>query len=367
MLTPDSKIGSTTTVALSLLGFILGILIGTGVLSGDSQGRVNLLLLLLLFAFLPAISLVLSAMLGFFNINGVTAAIMNSPFWPRQLQLAQLQIGTGKPRRMWLFFQSQVFALAFATGSLVIFLILLLGTDINFVWRSTLLEATDLQPVLSLIALPWLYWQDAQPSLALLEQSQNSRMAGGPGSYSENWWQFVLAAQLSYNLMPRAVFLLFAGWQYRIALSKELTDSSYSKAAASPQPQEIKPELSGIVYTLGSRYSLLDWGGAPEHCQRFITSSFGKPVSYLKVSPLESLPGLPEQESLVVLVKSWDAPLAELGDLLATSSPSVEHYLLPLDWNDSSITQPLASHLEEWQRFAATLPNWKVLQPGEHS
>lgn len=249
----------------------------------------------------------------------------------------------------------------------MIFLMLLVGTDINFVWRSTLLEAADLQPILSLISLPWFYWQDAQPSLALLEQSQNSRIVGEPGSYSENWWQFVLAAQLSYNFFPRAVFLIFAGWQYRSARSQVLVDSNVNTAANTLNPPETQPVLSGIVYTLQNRYSLLDWGNAPEHCQRFITSSFGKPTSYLRISPLMPLPATPDQESVVVLVKSWDAPLAELRDLLENSELPTENYLLPLDWNETSITHPLPSHLEEWQRFAATLPNWKILQPGEHS
>jgi len=54
-----------TTLALSFLGLLLGIFISAGVLAGDEQGRVNLLFLLLLFAFLPLLSLLLGLEPGF--------------------------------------------------------------------------------------------------------------------------------------------------------------------------------------------------------------------------------------------------------------------------------------------------------------
>ncbi|MFK7863890.1 MAG: DUF2868 domain-containing protein [Pseudohongiellaceae bacterium] len=357
-----------TTLTLSILGVFLGFFVSAGALSGDSQGRVNLLFLLLLFAFLPALSLVLSGFFAAFKFSGVTAAIIHSPIWPRQGQFLKPEFRTKKSQRFWFFFQSQVFSLAFAFGSVLIYLLLLLGTDINFVWRSTLLEATDLQPILKVIALPWYYWHEAQPTLALLEQSQNSRILGTASAYSENWWQFVLAAQISYNLLPRTLFLILANWKYRKEQKTEPGVSPIPKtSSASEKLDQHQPLLANVVYTLPSRYSLFDWGKAPEHCQKFVTRSFGKPLSINPLSPLDSLEPRTNAEAIVVLVKSWDAPLEELKDLLITTTGEAEKFILPLDWNESIVTEPLDSHLEEWQRFAATLSNWTVLQPGEHS
>jgi hypothetical protein len=64
----------------------------------------------------------------------------------------------------------------------------------------------------------------------------------------------------------------------------------------------------------------------------------------------------------VVIVKSWEPPLAELADRLKDIDADADKLILPLDWNDTGIRQPTPAHLDEWRRFAATLPNWQVLQ-----
>lgn len=345
-------------------------LVGASALSGDDQGRVNLLFLLLVFAFLPVLSLVTSLVLASIKMNGLTAAIINSPFWPKHPSPTPLQFKFGRQRRLWLFFQSQVFSLAFALGSVLVYLAVLLGTDVNFVWRSTLLEATDLLPGLKLISWPWLFWQDAQPSLSLLQLSQNSRIVGQASAYSENWWQFILAAQLSYNLIPRVFLLFFARWQYKVTAQinnklkpheTEPTDNTHGL--------DTSPSLASIAYTLPSRYQLLDWSDAPTHCQRFITKSFGKPVAQTELSPLRSPESANsvDSNSIVVLVKSWNAPLGELKDILITLDGFESKYILPLDWGESAVNIPSPVHLVEWQRFAATLKNWEILQPGGYS
>jgi hypothetical protein len=357
------------TLALSFLGLLLGIFISAGVLAGDEQGRVNLLFLLLLFAFLPVFSLLLSLVLLLIKKNGVTALLVSLPFWPKEFLRAQMSIESGNRRRSWLFFESQVISLAFAVGSIIVFIALLLGTDVNFVWRSTLLEATDLLPILQLISMPWGFWNDAQPGLDLLKQSQNSRIAGGVSAYSENWWQFVLAAQLTYNLIPRAVLLVLARWYYknktRISSQLERDETAVSKRRpADPET------LATVVYTLPDSYQLLDWSNAPEHCKRFIIQSFGKPSRLAPLSAnsdVNSLQRSAELISQVVLVKSWEPPLGELKDVVKLLDSQTQNFILPLDWDGTSIKAASNTHLQEWQRFAASLGAWKVLQPGEHS
>lgn len=370
MTNPTHSIGTRTTATLAFLGISVGVLVGAGVLSGDEQGRVNLLFLLLVFAFLPVLSLVLSLVLASIKLNSLTAVIVSSRFWPADLSPSPLRLEAGRQRRLWLFFQSQVFSLAFALGSILAFLTLLLGTDVNFVWRSTLLNSTDLLPALKLISSPWLFWQDAQPSLQLLQQSQNSRIAGQLSAYSENWWQFILAAQLSYNLIPRMFLLLIARWQYAAAvrLNNKLKPSE-SETKKNNLSADNPSLLAPIAYTLPNRYQLLDWSHTPPHCQSFITKSFGKPIALIQLSPL----GFPEavnseeSNSIVVLVKSWNAPLGELKDILTTLNGNQPKYILPLDWGESAVNVPSPIHLNEWQRFAATLSNWGILQPGEQS
>ena len=274
-------------------------------------------------------------------------------------------------------------SLAFAAGSIIVFIALLLGTDVNFVWRSTLLEATDLLPILQLISTPWAFWNAAQPSLELLQQSQNSRITGSASAYSENWWQFVLAAQLTYNLIPRAVLLVLARWHY--SKKPKLSSMLERDERTVKKRHHADPEtLAGVAYTIGHAYQLLDWSNAPEHCQHFISQSFGQPIERCPLtanSDLSSLEGSVELLSHVVVVKSWEPPLGELKDVLSRlesiESP-VQKFILPLDWDETSIKPASTIHLQEWQRFAASLDTshgsslsttkaqWKILQPGEH-
>ena len=54
--------------SLGFMGLMVGFVVGYGVLSGDSLGRVNLLFLLMLFAFVPVIGLIMS--IGFIVSGG---------------------------------------------------------------------------------------------------------------------------------------------------------------------------------------------------------------------------------------------------------------------------------------------------------
>ena len=165
------------SLGLGLLGLCCGFLAAYGVLAGDDEGRVNLLFLLLLFAFLPVAGLLLSIFLlvkG--GGKGLAGWILDIPLWPRHLKLAMSRLGLTHGRELWLFYQTQILAVSFSAGCLLLYLLLLLGSDITFVWRSTLLEPDDLLPALQAIGFPWRFWPEAQASLALIEQTRDFRL-----------------------------------------------------------------------------------------------------------------------------------------------------------------------------------------------
>lgn len=358
------------TTALIFIGFVVGILVGAGALSGDELGRVNLLFFIFLFALVPILSLVISGVLMLTKKNGIASLTMNLPFWPKGFGIHAVQHELAGSKKNWLFLQSQCIVLAFAVGGLVVFFALLLGTDVNFVWRSTLLDAQSLLPALKIIALPWMFWGDAQPNLALLELSQNSRIAEGGNGYSANWWRFAVAAQITYNLIPRLVMLLIAAWRYRqdmVANSVEkLANTIPKKKHSSAEPT---PQLASVVHTIPGDYELADWANAPDHCVKFITTTFGDIHSKTSIDALTAAEKLQQRHktaSLVVVVKSWEPPLAELKDVLDSLKHKNTYFILPLDWTDSSVVPIKPEHLTEWRRFAATLTNWQVLLPGAH-
>jgi len=355
------------SLGLGMLGLCLGCLAAYGVLTGDADGRVNLLFLLLLFAFLPVLGLLLSIFLMVKGGGkGLAGWILEIPLWPRHLVLALSRLGLTHGRELWLFYQTQVLAVSFSVGCLLLYLLLLLGSDITFVWRSTLLEPGDLFPALKAIGIPWRFWPEAQASLALIEQTRDFRVdSGGMSPPAVGlWWKYILATQLTYSLLPRGLMLLVARQKYRARLQqgelRSVPDFQHLAGTAAGEENS----LADLTRSVTSPYTLLDWADVPSDCHERIQQLLGDAAGIYPLGPLgeEDETQLSVDHSLVVVVKSWEPPLAELADRLAELDSNADKLILPLDWSDSGLRQPSDAHLDEWRRFAATLSGWQVLQ-----
>lgn len=353
------------SVALAALGFCAGILLGYGVLAGDEQGRVNLLFLLLLFAFVPVAGLALSLLLILKGGGkGLAGLILALPLWPRHLARNVPGAGSFREGNLWLFYQTQILSMSFSCGCLFLYLLLLLGSDISFVWRSTLLEPGNLLPTLEVLALPWQFWPAAQPSLELIESTRDFRIDDRDATQGVVglWWQYILAAQITYNLLPRALMLLVARAVYARRV-RQAGVHSMEEANTTNSATTAAPQLAALSATVTAPYVLLDWAEAPAICHEQIQQRLGAAAEIRKLAPVSGSPlaVTDASQSIVVLVKSWEPPLGELADALAETKAVRAASLLPLDWNKQGIIEPTAAHLDEWRRFAATLPNWQVI------
>lgn len=357
--------------ALSFLGVVFGVLTGFAVLQGDDLGRVNLLYLLFLFCFVPALSLVLSlSALPGRKAKGYLAALLDSPLWPATLQQEFITQKPGPAKKYWLLIQSQFLALSFAMGNLLVLLMVLLGSDINFIWRSSLLDASSLLPILKFIALPWFFWGDAQPTLALIQSTQDFRLNSegladlAPGL----WWKYLVAAQCSYNLVPRVLLFCYARQQYSKLTANSISVPSRAKPGSAKSPTIPKHELAAVVVTMPSPYDILQWAYAPDHCLNAIEKYFGRAENNYLVDHQDlNAPLQNKANKVMVVVKAWEPPLAELHDHLQLNldATNVELYLFPTDWNESQLLPPSSIHVKEWRRFAATLKDCRVIQPNE--
>ena len=355
------------SLGLGMLGLCLGFLAAYGVLTGDADGRVNLLFLLLLFAFLPVVGLLLSIFLMLKGGGkGLAGWILEIPLWPRHLTLALSRLGLTHGRELWLFYQTQILAVSFSVGCLLLYLLLLLGSDISFVWRSTLLEPDDLFPALQAIGVPWHFWSEAQASLALIEQTRDFRL--DPQGMSQPvvglWWKYILATQLVYNLLPRSVMLLVARQKYRARLQQNLRRPVRDSQCQPTGAADVENSLAHLTRTVALPYTLLDWAGVSSNCSARVQQLLGDAIEILPIDPLQHQIEMhsPGDHSVVVVVKSWEPPLAELADRLKDVDSNADKLILPLDWNDAGVRQPTPAHLDEWRRFAATLAGWQVLQ-----
>ena len=158
--------------------------------------------------------------------------------------------------------------------------------------------------------------------------------------------------------------LLVARQKYRAGLQQ---NSVRQARDSQPQPTDAVSDensLARLTRSIVLPYTLLDWADISPICYGRIQQLLGDAAEIHPIGPLRHQLATysPDNHSLVVLVKSWEPPLAELADRLKDIDSNADKLILPLDWNDTGIRQPTLAHLDEWRRFAATLPNWQVLQ-----
>ena len=353
------------SVALGLIALTLGLLASVAVLSGDDFGRVNLLYALSLFALLPSIGLVVTLLLLFLGRrSGIAALLIELPLAPKTLTSLLLTQRNGVRRQTALFSLSQSLVLAFATGNLLGFVLMLLATDVSFVWRSTLLDAATLFPILDTLASPWRWWQAAQPSLEMLNQTQDFRLQGASleGNYIGQWWQFLLAAQLCYSIVPRALLWLFANNKFKRAaqLQDSEQDPSHQLAVVTPAPESDK--LAASVSEIPANAVLFDCAHTSDALLSKIEKSLRVSASYKAPTSFDfTLDGISPTStpSFVVVVRSWEPPLAELADSILAAFTAEQRqnlFIAPIDWESHQhqgdhLIQPTVAHTQEWRRF----------------
>ncbi len=347
---------------LVVTGIISGLILSWGLLSGDQNGRINLLYILLLYFLLPVVSLMLTL---FSVIRGRSGSLVNrllhTSIFNIQTNEQFRQLRTLRLDNLWLIQQLQLFMIVFSLASLVTFFFLLLFTDVTIIWRSTLLEPDDIYPVLTAIAFPWQFWQAAQPDLHVLQATQDFRTQIVQNNLTElaPWWPFVIATQLVYSIIPRVLIYLAIG--FKLKQKNEHTADSEHEVQVDPTASHRGQIVS--FTKLSEPLEMISWDSVPSEIGRRVCDMNSNAIHNQtnrwtpEAGDLKSLPrtGVP-----VILVKSWEAPMAELADQLTDFSG----YILPLNWHDNDMTKPLEIHMDEWSRFAESA-GWQLLQLDE--
>jgi len=347
-------------------GALLGLMLSWSLLGGNEQGLVNILYLLLIYLVIPVASVVLSVISLLFG-KGINLArlAVHVPIWSRQYLALFHWLRQRRIDKYWFFLQSQAAALGFSCGSLLVFFLLLLATDVNFVWRSTLLDAQSLLPFLRAIALPWRFWQEAQPDLALLQATRDSRLIAVTGDVSafSRWWPFILATQVCYSLLLRTV-LLTAARAWLAARERSDRDAMLEPAADLARWNgDVTVELAPVTDQISAEVTLVNWAGVEDALVRQLAE-----VPYASEPRLLAGPLATEEEQSaaerwpgqqLLLVKAWEPPMGELADYMRAT----RGYLLPLDWHEGRLCTPRGEHLDEWRYFVTSLEGWRVYQP----
>ena len=356
------------SVAMALIALMLGLFPSIAALSGDEYGRVNLLYSLLLFALAPALGLLGTAVFFALGVRGgVAAMLIELRVTPKRFASLLVRQGDAAQRQAVLFSISQGWLLALATGSLFGFVLMLLTMDVSFVWRSTLLDATDLLPALNFVAMPWSFWNAAQPSLEMLSQTQDFRLQGSPtdANYVGQWWRFLLAAQLCYSLVPRLLLWLIATSRLARARKSRTLGADLNQSVATETPSAEIDRLAESVSDIPADSILLDFAHTPDTLLADIGERLQVAATHRAPANLNSqLPGAEFETTppLVVLVRSWEPPLAELADSLREGLTAVQQsnlFIAPIDWvsepqQNARLIEPKVAHAQEWRRFCAS-------------
>lgn len=317
------------------LALAAGFVLAAASLNYAPNDRLNILWLWLLWAGLPMLGSVVS--LGFL-VFGRTRP------WLFRWRGRAFNWYPNAEQRMCMLWLLQCFWLILGLGILLGFGLLLLLTDLAFGWSSTLLDdAGELLEIIQLLALPWqALWPEAVPDAALMEATRFVRIEPDTNSAQRagDWWRFLMASLICYNLAPRALLGLavYLRWRQLRASFPSITQTGKSEhyQPASSQLRESSRSDWGSA-------SVLSWElpGAEGH-------GFGLGQWKEDKSALDAI--LNQQPGrLLWRVNASRSPVAELSDLIQMARErGVEEQGLLAEGDSGSRRE---RHIASWRSF----------------
>jgi hypothetical protein len=418
--------------AIHLTGFLIGVaavLLGWGATLAafyfDGSGRVNVVSVLALLVALPALMIMpfIIAALPLSIIRNIPGALVGaalsraiSPgrlapmFWrvfPRDLREAVALVAgrTASHQRLYSSLQkwailrwSQLFAAIFQITALVACLVLVVFTDLAFGWSTTLttgnaaLDGQRVHRITSVIAAPWSWvFDDALPSLELIEQSRYYRVASGSVTRAEaarlgSWWQFVAMTIAVYGLLPRIITLAIASARLRTAVRAAIIAAPGLSVVlrrihrAQIETRAVQPEAIDENTVPGTRgdgtaargsgdvRAVINWSDVPLDTAQISTAfpaaqifAAGGAAAVQDDVVLARKVGETRGGDVLIVVKAWEPPLMEFIDFLNTlreaqAGAAAMLFVLPVGLDHSSkLGAALPSQLKVWRDKLATI------------
>lgn len=281
---------------------------------------------------------------------------------------------------------SQVAAIAFNLAALATAAALIAFTDLAFGWSTTLrLDSGDVLNIVHVLATPWAgWWPDAVPSLALIESSRFFRLASSPPAAISaealtGWWPFLLAAIVTYGLIPRIVLLIVALSRVHATTLRLLLDDPQVKALLDRMdaaevvlgandvetPEQNAARLAaGLPGDTAAQAIAIVWSGAIDHdnvnawsaqhlrkqVTRTVDAGGGRALQDDKATVRDVADASPS--AVLLFVRAWEAPLLDLQDFIEDLRAAVGHkcsiIVVPVGPSGASATE---SQRATWSRW----------------
>lgn len=368
---------------MRLLAFVLGFAGMTGFLLAGDKGLINVFVFLLLFVLIQVVLWVVSAVVMAMSLRGDAPVVfpLNPAIFVVEKSIPDMRYlrESRSVVRILLLRYGQEIGVIFTLGAVAAFFTVLGFKDFIFIWESTFDISNGLvQRFTTVLALPWASWHPdwtltAQviaesrysPALKVLSQAEIETMRGW-------WWPFLIMAMLCYAVIPRLILWILSRVFYVKLMRRSFVQYPGSEGIllrmksplVSTQAQE--PDESGhaghAAMTLDERLLLLTWAGAldADGPNRYEEIRIVPPANVLTAG-LGTLAGdelcierINEYRParLLVALKAWEPPMAELRDFLDRLEQVTRCtlYLVPLPGR--AVTD---LHLQEWRDFSREL------------
>tara|TARA_R110001592_G_scaffold363395_1_gene687510 strand:+ start:18712 stop:20097 length:1386 start_codon:yes stop_codon:yes gene_type:complete len=369
------------------LGRVLALFFGFSSMAAflltSGRGLVNVFMFLLLFVLVQLLLCTVAAWVMARTVGGGAPVVLpvNPAHWlvakalPDRRYLREAQ----SVLRLVFLRYGQEFGAIFTLGAVAGFFVVLALSDFTFVWGSTFqLSDSLMEQITAWIALPWSSWlpqATVSGDLIFASRFHPAVTSLSPANIEDmrGWWPFLIMAMLTYGVLPRLLLWLlskfFYGRQMRAAFAQlpgservlarmksPLVKTQGEGAGSYAQETESGPAV------IDRRLLLLNWAnalGPPDIAafEEFAAVPEGNIVNAGLGSLPEELQRLGDRvakpvEHIMVTVKSWEPPMADLADFLGnfSSVPRCTLYLVPLPHKSVSTTR-----LGDWQLFARGL------------
>jgi hypothetical protein len=302
----------------------------------------------------------------------------------------------GRVDRWVIAHSSQVFAVAFNVGALASALYLVTFSDLAFAWSTTLeTDSAALQRWTDLLSSPWAALVDgARPSFDLIEATRYFRLKEGtfPAATSPEglggWWPFLVLCMVVYGLLPRLVTWLLARGRLRAALRQtvlhypgasdllarlntELVETRSDEPVRDRMDDGmLPPGVADVPDVAGQPAAVINWSAAVDEST---ARAWVAGMSTLAIDAWHEAGGArtPAEDrevvaavaatadaAVLVLVKAWEPPMAEVLDFLAAlrraSRPDRALLVAPLgESTPATPAPPPADQLDVWRRAVA--------------
>ena len=371
----------SAAILLRAFALAVGAVTMVGFLLASDRGLVNVFLFLLVFVLLQLLFAIGAGVVMLRSLRGNPPT--SFPLNPARFVTARalpdkrfLDEAAGVLRLLLLRY-GQEFGALFTLGAVAAFLCLLAFADFSFVWGSTFGVSDELVSTATrLVSAPWSVWlpqgvlapelvADTRYNPAEIDLSQMN------DDSRRGWWPFLLMCMLVYGLLPRILLWLASRLAYVRELNRsfvcfpgaELVLSRMKRPMVKTQAEQAEEiDLSPPLAAVDEAVMLLDWAGALEQGEQQFEQLLRVPLAnYLRGgvgSPDEDSTSVAavnryKPETLLVAVKSWEPPMADLADTLCrvTETPRCSLCLVPLPGREVS-----GHAVDEWEAFARELP-----------